>query len=190
MESQEVVRTKYVVVTPPAAPVLWRTCTTPEDADTMISVPVVPTVNVPPDVATTTKGDELRVTVPDVIVVADAVTVGTLDRLNTVESVTGIVPPDVATITSGAELSVNVPDEMAMADERVTVPDDRDRMRNPDDAVSTVGFPLICTSPDEALRTVTVLTTFTAVVAAFVTVTAVLGLLIATNTPPEVVTGP
>lgn len=43
------------------------------------------------------------------LVAAVAVTVGTLDRLNTVESVTGIVPPDVATITNGALLSVTVP---------------------------------------------------------------------------------
>lgn len=184
-----------------------------------------------PDDAETTVGFEESVIVPDVMVVADAVTVGVLDRLNTVERVTGIVPPDDATMTSGVELSVNVPDEMAMADERVIVPEvivvavlttvqlelgdtipllrlvgllkttvglldrvtvplDRDRTRNPEDAVSTVGVPLICTSPLEADRTVTVFTTFTAVVAAFVNVTAVLGLLMATNTPPEVVTGP
>lgn len=46
-------------------------CTSPEDADTMTSVPVVPTVNVPPDVATTTSGAELSVTVPELRLVAD-----------------------------------------------------------------------------------------------------------------------
>lgn len=203
-------------------------------------------------------------------VAAVAVTVGTEDRLNTVERVTGIVPPDEATITSGADESVTVPelsdvallkvivpDVMVVAvlitvqlelgvttpdeicttfavlsrltatpydevtgpnpaddmtgkracttpddaliivrfEESVTVPLDSERTRYPDDAVSTVGFPLICTSPDDALRTVTVpemrmgpdeivLTC----VLGFVIVTAVEGFVTLTLSPPDVVT--
>ena len=68
----------------------------------------------------------------------DAVTtVGTDDRLNIVESVTGIVPPDVATITSGA-------DERLKTVDRVTgiVP--------PDDATITSGVLLSVTMPLES----------------------------------------
>lgn len=49
-------------------------------------------------------------------------TVGLLDRLKTVESVTGIVPPDVATITSGADERVTVPLESDVALLRVMTP--------------------------------------------------------------------
>ena len=116
----------------PAAEIVgWIDCTVPDDAEKNVC-----TLE--------------SVTVPDVIVVAEAVTVGTDDRLKTVESVTGMVPPDVATMTKGAELSVTVPelsdvallrvnvctllkvtvpDDRAAADERVTVPLDRDRTR-------------------------------------------------------------
>ena len=164
-------------------------------------------------------------------VAAVAVTVGTDDRLNTVERVTGIVPPDDATMTKGALESVTVPELSDVALLRVIVPDVivvavlttvqlllgetmpllSDLIRYPDDAVSTVGLPLICTSPLDALRTTRVpdvststgplesvltcvlgLVTVTAV-DGLVTVTAVVGTFWfdrATRTPPELVTVP
>lgn len=141
------------------------------------------------------------------LVAAVAVTVGTDDRLNTVESVTGIVPPDDATITSGALLSVTMPLESDVgllsttvglldsvntpletftvgALEKVTMP----LLRLVGDDSTTVGLLLSVTVPldSERMRLVTV----TAVLI-FVTVTAVvaaLGLVSVTPRPPLLVT--
>lgn len=169
------------IVTNPYEEVTGANCPLDVTSDVIFWSLVVPTLNVPPDVATTTSGAlvsctrpldaETMVAVPEIctnpddtltigrlklgaldhgFVAAVVVTVGTLDRLNTVERVTGIVPPDEATMTKGAELSVTVPelsdvallkvnvwtllsvtipDDRAAADERVTMPLDRDRTR-------------------------------------------------------------
>jgi len=192
-------------------------CTMPEEVLSTVTVPLICTN----PLETLTTGMLKPGALLHGLVAAVAVTVGTDDRLNTVESVTGIVPPDEATITNGALLRVTVPldsegmllsttvqlllgetmpDEIAMAEDSVTVPLESDvallsvtvpllseRIRYPDEAVSTVGLPLICTRPLEALTIGTVPTTLTAVLG-FVTVTAVLGFVIVALTPPLLVT--
>lgn len=146
-------------------------------------MPVVPTVNVPPDVATITgknapEDAPTTVTFPLIWTRPDdaEMTVGLDDRLNTVESVTGIVPPDVATMTKGA-------------DESVTVPEVKLPIWWPaDDAAITVGIPLICTSPDEALRIVTVPAIVTVPEVIVVAVLLTVGAELRVNVPDDTLT--
>ena len=126
-------------------------------------------------------------------------TVGLDDRLNTVESVTGIVPPDVATITKGALESVTVPDVIVVAvltTVQLLLGETMPLLRLVGLLSTTVGLLDSVTVPldSDRIRFVTVtavlmLVTVTAV-DGLVTVTAVDGLLTATRRPPELVRGP